>query len=31
MMVYDFTVFTNVEITGIDLNTLTKEERSVLY
>ncbi len=31
MIVYDFTVFTNVEITGIDLNSLTKEERSVLY
>ena len=28
---YDFTVFTNVEITGIDLNSLTKEELSVLY
>ncbi len=28
---YDFTVFTNVEITGIDLNALTKEELSVLY
>ncbi len=31
MIVYDFTVFTNVEITGIDLDSLTKEERSVLY
>lgn len=28
---YDFTVFTNVKITGIDLNSLTKEELSVLY
>ena len=28
---YDFTVFTNVKITGIDLNFLTKEELSVLY
>ena len=28
---YDFTIFTNVEITGIDLNSLTKEELSVLY
>ena len=28
---YDFTVFTNVEITGIDLDSLTKEELSVLY
>ena len=28
---YDFTVFTNVEITGIDLNTLTKEELDLLY
>ncbi len=28
---FDFTVFTNVEITGIDLNSLTKEELSVLY
>ena len=28
---YDFTVFTNVEITGIDLHSLTKEELSVLY
>ncbi len=28
---YDFAVFTNVEITGIDLNNLTKEELSVLY
>ena len=31
MTAYDFTIFTNVEITGIDLNTLTKEELSVLY
>ena len=28
---YDFTAFTNVEITGIDLDSLTKEELSVLY
>ena len=28
---YDFTVFTNVKITGIDLDSLTKEELSVLY
>ncbi len=28
---YDFTVFTNVEITGIDLHSLTQEELSVLY
>ncbi len=28
---YDFTGFTNVEITGIDLHSLTKEELSVLY
>lgn len=28
---YDFTIFTNVEITGIDLNSLTREELSVLY
>ncbi|MBR3429869.1 MAG: nuclear transport factor 2 family protein [Clostridia bacterium] len=28
---YDFSVFTNVEITGIDLNSLTKEEFSLLY
>ncbi len=27
----DFTAFNNVEITGIDLNSLTKEEFSVLY
>ncbi len=31
MTAYDFTVFTNVEITGIDLGSLTKEELSVLY
>ncbi len=31
MTVYDFTAFTNVEITGIDLDSLTKEELSVLY
>ncbi len=28
---YDFIVFTNVEITGIDPDSLTKEELSVLY
>lgn len=28
---YDFTAFTNVEITGIDLDSLTKEELSALY
>ncbi len=28
---YDFSVFTNVEITGIHLDSLTKEELSVLY
>ena len=28
---YDFTAFNNVEITGIDLGSLTKEELSVLY
>ncbi len=28
---YDFTVFTNVEITGIDLKSLTKEELDLLY
>ena len=28
---YDFAAFTNVEITGIDLDSLTKEELSVLY
>lgn len=28
---YDFSVFTHVKITGIDLNTLTEEELSVLY
>ena len=28
---YDFTVFTNVEITGIDLGSLTKEELDLLY
>ncbi len=28
---YDFTAFTNVEITGIDSDSLTKEELSVLY
>lgn len=27
----DFSVFTNVEITGLDLSTLNEEERSVLY
>jgi len=31
MIVYDFTVFTNVKITGIDLDSLTEEELSVLY
>ena len=28
---YDFSAFENVEIRGIDLSTLTEEERSVLY
>ncbi len=28
---YDFTIFTNVEITGINLDSLTNEELSVLY
>ena len=28
---YDFTVFTNVKITGIELHSLTEEELSVLY
>ena len=28
---YDFSVFANVEITGIDLDSLTKEELAVLY
>lgn len=28
---YDFTAFNNVEITGINLDSLTKEELSVLY
>lgn len=28
---YDFTAFTNVEITGIDLDSLTKEDLSALY
>ena len=28
---YDFTVFTHVEITGIDLHSLTKEELDLLY
>ncbi len=28
---YDFTVFTNVEVTGTDPDSLTKEELSVLY
>ena len=31
VMAYDFTVCTNVEITGIDLDSLTKEELAVLY
>ena len=31
MTEYDFTVFTNVKITGIELDSLTKEELSVLY
>lgn len=31
MIEYNFMVFTNVKITGIDLNSLTKEELSVLY
>ena len=31
MINYDFTIFTNVEINGIDLDSLTKEELSVLY
>lgn len=28
---YDFTVFSHVEITGIDLHSLTKEELNLLY
>jgi ketosteroid isomerase-like protein len=28
---FDFTLFNNVEITGVDLDSLTKEERTVLY
>ncbi len=31
MIKYDFTAFPHVEITGIDLDSLTKEELSVLY
>ena len=31
MKSYDFSVFTNVTITGLDLNTLTQEELSVLH
>ncbi len=31
MQDYDFSVFTNVEITGIDLSTLNQKESSVLY
>ena len=31
MIKYDFTVFPHVEITGIKLDSLTKEELSVLY
>ena len=31
MIEYNFTVFTNVKITGVDLDSLTKEELSVLY
>lgn len=31
MTVLDFSAFTNVEITGLDLSTLKEEERSVLY
>ena len=31
MTQYDFTVFTNVEITGIDLDSLADEELAVLY
>ncbi len=30
-MTYDFSVFTNVEITGIDLDTLTDAEKEILY
>ena len=28
---YDFSAFENVEITGIDMDSLTDEERSILY
>ncbi len=28
---YDFSTFENVEITGIDMDSLTDEERSILY
>ena len=31
MMAYDFSIFPNVEISGIDLSTLTQEQLSVLY
>ena len=31
MIEYNFMVFTNVKITGVDLDSLTKEELSVLY
>lgn len=31
MTAYDFSTFLNVEITGIDLSTLTEEQLSVLY
>ena len=31
LMKYDFSVFTNVKITGIELDSLTGEELSVLY
>lgn len=31
MKEYDFSAFENVEITGIDLSTLSEEELSVLY
>ena len=31
MTAYDFSAFANVEITGMDLSTLTEEQLSVLY
>lgn len=31
MTAYDFSAFANVEITGVDLSTLTEEQLSVLY